>query len=110
MVDNASWEPELERLASERLEVRFDGSFNGIFRTIPVEYRDPRSFNLSLRLDVAGVEDGSGSPLRYELSRDRHYRKIKIWIPDAENATRTVVIRCCGSISSGSSGIPKFTF
>jgi hypothetical protein len=78
---------------TERLQVRFDGSFNGIYRTIPIEYRDSRNFNLSLRLKVSGVEDGSGSPLRYELSRERHYRKIKIWVPEASNATRTVVIR-----------------
>ncbi|MEJ2481895.1 MAG: DUF2207 domain-containing protein [Gemmatimonadota bacterium] len=78
---------------SERLRVRFDGSFNGIYRTIPIEYRDTRNFNVSLRLEVAGVEDGSGAPLRYESSRERQYRKIKIWVPGAEDASRTVVIR-----------------
>jgi hypothetical protein len=78
---------------AERIRVRFDGSFNGVYRTIPVEYRGPRGFNLTLRLDVAGVEDGSGSPLRYELGRQGHYRKIKIWVPDARDAVRTVVIR-----------------
>jgi hypothetical protein len=78
---------------TERIRVRFDGSFNGVYRTIPVEYRDTRGFNLTLRLDVIGVEDGSGSPLRYELSREGHYRKIKIWVPNARDAVRTVVIR-----------------
>lgn len=78
---------------AERIRVRFDGSFNGVFRLIPVEYRGTGGFNLTLRLDVTGVEDGSGSPLRYELSRERHYRKIKIWVPNARDAVRTVVIR-----------------
>ncbi len=78
---------------TERIRVRFDGSFNGVYRTIPVEYRGTRGFNVTLRLDVAGVEDGSGSPLRYELSREGHYRKIKVWVPNARDAVRTVVIR-----------------
>ena len=78
---------------SERIRVRFDGSFNGIYRTIPIEYRDTRNFNVTLRLEVTGVEDGSGAPLRHELSREGHYRKIKIWVPGAENASRSVVIR-----------------
>lgn len=78
---------------TERIRVRFDGSFNGVYRTIPIEYRGPRGFNVTLRLDVEGVEDGSGTPLRYELSRERHYRKVKIWVPNARDAVRTVVIR-----------------
>ena len=78
---------------TERIRVRFDGSFNGVYRTIPVEYRGTGGFNVTLRLDVTGVEDGSGSPLRYELSREGHYRKIKVWVPDARDAVRTVVIR-----------------
>lgn len=78
---------------AERIRVRFDGSFNGIFRTIPIEYRDPRGFNITLKLEVTGVEDGSGTALRHELSRERHYRKIKIWIPGASDAVRTVVLR-----------------
>ncbi len=78
---------------TERIRVRFDGSFNGVYRTIPIEYRGPRGFNVTLRLDVDGVEDGSGTSLRYELSRERHYRKIKIWVPNARDAVRTVVIR-----------------
>ena len=78
---------------TERIRVRFDGSFNGVYRTIPIEYRGTRGFNVTLRLDVAGVEDGSGSPLRHELSREGHYRKIKVWVPNARDAVRTVVIR-----------------
>jgi len=78
---------------TERIRVRFDGSFNGVYRTIPIEYRGPTGFNVTLRLDVTGVEDGSGSPLRHELSREGHYRKIKIWVPNATDAVRTVVIR-----------------
>ena len=34
-----------------------------------------------------------GQPLRVESERDRHYIKYKIWVPGAEDATRTLVLR-----------------
>lgn len=76
----------------EAIRVRFTGSWNGIFRTIPVEYRSPQGFNYTLRLDLERITDDAGRALRYEQSRERHYRKLKIWVPGASNATRTVVL------------------
>lgn len=77
----------------ETLQVRFEGSYNGIFRTIPIQYRTRANLNYTLGLEVLGVEDGAGQDLRYETSRERHFRKIKVWVPGAEDAVRTVVIR-----------------
>ena len=77
----------------ETLKVRFEGSYNGIFRTIPIQYRTRANLNYTLGLEVLGVEDGAGQGLRYETSRERHYRKIKVWVPGASDAVRTVVIR-----------------
>jgi len=77
----------------ETIQVRFDGSYNGIFRTIPIVYRNSWGGDYKLRLTVHAVEDDRGNELRYETSRESHYRKIKVWVPGAENATRTVVIR-----------------
>jgi hypothetical protein len=78
---------------AETIRVRFTGSYNGIFREIPVQYRTRADLNYTLRLEVKGVEDGSGRPLRHEVSRSGHYRKIKIWVPGASDTTRTIVIR-----------------
>jgi len=78
---------------TETLRVRFEGAWNGIFRTIPIQYRTRAHLNYTLGLHVEAVEDEFGQALRHEISRDRHYRKIKIWIPGAEDAVRTVVIR-----------------
>lgn len=78
---------------TETLRVRFEGSYNGIFRAIPVQYRTRANLNYTLGLSVQSVEDGAGQALRHELSRERHYRKIKIWVPGAADAVRTVVIR-----------------
>ena len=36
------------------------GSWNGIFRTIPVQYRTPQGLNYTLRLDVESVTDADG--------------------------------------------------
>jgi uncharacterized membrane protein YgcG len=78
---------------TETIDARFEGAWNGLYRTIPVEYRTPQGFAYKLRLDVESVTDGSGAPLRYESSRERHYRKLKIWIPGARDAVKTVVVR-----------------
>ena len=77
----------------EQIRVRFNGSWNGIFRTIPVEYRTPQGFSYRLWLDDVEVRGQDGSPLEYDNQRERHYRRLRIRVPGASDATRTVVIR-----------------
>lgn len=77
---------------TESVTAAFTGQWNGIFRTVPVEYRTPQGFNWTLRLDLHGVTDANGQPLEVQSSRERHYVKYKIRVPGAENATRTVLI------------------
>lgn len=77
----------------EVIRPRFTGSWNGIFRTIPVQYRTPQGLNYTLRLRVDAITDEAGAALRYESSRERHYQKLKIWVPGASDATRTVRLR-----------------
>lgn len=77
---------------TETIEARFTGSWNGIYRQIPVEYRSPSGFNWSIRISLRSATDDRGTDLRTESSRSGHYVKYKIWVPDAENATRTVVL------------------
>jgi uncharacterized membrane protein len=72
---------------------KFTGSWNGIFRTIPVQYRTPQGLNYTLRLDIESITDEEGRELRYESSRERHYRKLKIWVPGAADTTKTVKVR-----------------
>jgi uncharacterized membrane protein len=80
-------------LVEETILPRFTGTWNGIFRTIPVQYRTPQGLNYTLRLDIESVTDNEGRELKYESSRERHYRKLKIWVPGATDATRTVKLR-----------------
>ena len=74
---------------TETIRPRFNGSYNGIQRTIPVEYRI-NEFRYKLRPSVEAVTDADGNPLRYESTRDGDYLNTKIWIPDAADTVRTV--------------------
>jgi uncharacterized membrane protein len=85
--------PDGSIVVEETIVPRFTGSWNGIFRTIPVQYRTPQGLNYTLRLDVEEVTDGAGQKLKYESSHERHYRKLKIWVPGAVDATRAVKLR-----------------
>ena len=79
-------------LVSERITLVFTGHWNGIHRTIPIEYPGPRGTNYTLYLDVKSVTDEGGSALKYESSRKGGYRDLKIYIPGAEDTTRVVNI------------------
>jgi len=78
---------------TESITAAFTGAWNGIYRTVPVGYRTPQGFSWTLRLTLLGATDDQGRALRVESSRERHYIKYKIWVPGAEDATRTVVLR-----------------
>ncbi|MGB8885158.1 MAG: DUF2207 domain-containing protein [Candidatus Korobacteraceae bacterium] len=77
----------------EHLDVVFDGEYHGIYRDIPIQYPGPHGSNYTLFLTVEGVTDGHGHRLKYDSSVRNGSRHLKIYIPDAVNATRTVDIR-----------------
>jgi uncharacterized membrane protein YgcG len=80
-------------VVTEIIEPRFNGKWNGLYRTIPVEYRTPQGFNKTFSLELESVTDGEGHSLKVESTRERHYRKLKIWVPGAEDAVHTIRIR-----------------
>src|SRR6266436_4880037 len=78
---------------TETIQAHFiGGPWHGLYRTIPVEYVTPQGLNYSLFLDVKRVVNGSGRSLKFETSRVRHYRKLKIYVPDADNSTQKISI------------------
>jgi uncharacterized membrane protein YgcG len=78
---------------TENIQAHFlGGPWHGLYRTIPVEYVTPQGLNYSLFLDIKQITDGSGRRLRFETSRERHYRKLKIYIPNADNSVQTIAI------------------
>jgi hypothetical protein len=76
----------------EKLTLVFIGQWNGIHRTIPLEYPGPRGTNYTLFFDVSGVTDGEGQKLKYESSTSKGFRDLKIYIPGAEDTTKTIEI------------------
>jgi uncharacterized membrane protein len=79
---------------TEIIEAQFIGTnWHGIYRIIPVEYTTPQGLNYTLFLDPLSVTDDDGHPLKYERSRKGRYTKFKIFIPHANNSTRTVIFR-----------------
>ncbi|UCC24621.1 MAG: DUF2207 domain-containing protein [Gemmatimonadales bacterium] len=76
----------------ETVTFRFQGSWNGIYRSIPVSYETPMGFGYKLRLEVESVALDDGTALRTEESKEGGYLKIKAWVPGASDVTKTVVI------------------
>jgi uncharacterized membrane protein len=76
---------------TETIEVEFTGAWHGIYRTIPVKYTTPQGFGYTLFIDPISMTDDSGRKLKYETSRQGRYTKYKIYVPDAEDNTRTVI-------------------
>ena len=77
---------------TERITLAFVGQWQGIHRTIPIEYPGPNGTNYELFLKVTNVTDESGGKLKYESSTANGARDLKIYIPNAVDATRTVAI------------------
>ncbi len=79
---------------TETIRVEFSGSWQGLFRTIPVEYDGPGGFNYSLFLaDVRATEaTPTGEPLRIEKQRQGGNLEFKIYVPKASDATRVIVL------------------
>jgi hypothetical protein len=90
--DNIAVEKDGSAVVRERIVLVFVGEWHGIHRTIPTEYPGPDGTNYELFVDVQSVTDGSGSKLKYESSRTRGDRDLKIYIPGAVDATKTLEI------------------
>jgi len=90
--DTISIAPDGGALVSEKITLTFVGQWHGIHRTIPVEYPGPQGTNYTLFVNVINVSDENGNKLKYDSSKSGNYRDLKIYIPDAVDATRVVNI------------------
>ena len=79
-------------LVNETITLVFAGEWHGIHRTIPIEYPGPDGTNYQLFIDLKSVTDENGAKLKYDSSTTGTSRDLKIYLPDAVDATRTVVI------------------
>lgn len=63
---------------TETILTDFHTSKHGIYRDIPMKYRNNLNQHISIGLDIESVTDETGSPLTYVLEREGVYRRIKI--------------------------------
>lgn len=92
-------------LVQERFTVRFNGDWNGItrelvgratrhdFRPDSVREADPDRTYRDVRIEVLGATDASGTPLRVDEERSGGDMMLRIWVPNAHDAERVVVLR-----------------
>src|SRR5215471_6037573 len=76
---------------TERISFVFSGQYQGIYRNIPVDYPGPNGSNYSLFIKVNKVTDDAGTALKYQKSTNGPYLKLKIFVPGAVDAKRTVI-------------------
>jgi hypothetical protein len=87
-------EPGGDVQVAETLRLRFQGSWNGIYRNLSLEHQTAQERRERLDVDLVSITDGNGAPLEYEESNQgRWTRRFQIWVPGAQDTTRTVVIR-----------------
>lgn len=77
----------------ETLRLRFTGAWNGIVRSLPIQNVTNRGEHHSLGFRLASVTDDAGKQMDVWQSRRGADMDIKIRVPDASDAVRTVVIR-----------------
>src|SRR5262249_56127223 len=44
-------------------------------------------------INMGSITGGDGQKLKEECTRERHYRKLKIYVPDPDNSVQTINIR-----------------
>lgn len=76
----------------EQITFVFSGIYKGVYRDIPMEYPGPAGSNYTLFIKLGSITDESGDKLKYEKSTSGGYLKLKIYVPDAVDTTRTVNI------------------
>ncbi len=67
---------------TERISVEFFVNKHGIYRDIPIKYKDNFGNNVSIDLEVREVMDGDGNSYIYETSRRGSDIRIKIGNPE----------------------------
>lgn len=76
----------------ETLRIRFTGTWNGIERDYWLNHETATGRRTRLRMDVRSVTDPGGTPLEVEEEGISQGRRLRIWVPGASDATRTVLV------------------
>jgi hypothetical protein len=78
---------------TETIAVRFEGSWNGFERDLHDRHETAEGRRTRLRYSIDAVTDSEGRALEVERSRFGDGIRLRIWVPDAEDAVRDVILR-----------------
>lgn len=78
---------------SESIKVHFIGSWNGIYRVIPVKYQTNQGVNWTIQISLVSATDEQGTALRTETSRNGSLLRYKLWVPGARDDIHTITLR-----------------
>lgn len=79
---------------TETIRFEFVGKWNGILRDLSLNHHTAEGRREKLRVEVVSVTDDGGRALRMEPEEpDGWTRRLRIYVPGAHDAERTVVIR-----------------
>ncbi len=76
----------------EQITFVFNGEYHGIYRDLPVDYPGPGGSNYTLFVKVLSVTGESGDKLKVEKKTSNGFLHLKVFVPGAVDATRTVNI------------------
>jgi uncharacterized membrane protein len=76
----------------EQITFVFSGTYQGVYRDIPIDYPGPSGSNYTLFIKVGAITDDSGEKLKVEKKTSGGFLHLKIYVPGATDATRTVNI------------------
>ena len=78
---------------TEVIRARFEGTWNGIYRDISLKHETGQGRRSRLRIGDVRVTDAQGQRLEFwDESGDNGARRIRVRVPGASDATRTVMI------------------
>ncbi|HEX6909823.1 MAG TPA: DUF2207 domain-containing protein, partial [Longimicrobium sp.] len=77
------------------IRFHFSGQWRGILRDLALRHHTAQGEKRKLDVELVGATDGTGAPLRWEEEdgEDSWTRRMRIYIPGARNAERTVILR-----------------
>jgi hypothetical protein len=80
---------------TEVIRAAFTGRWNGLTRDLLLQHNTAEGNREKLDLRIVRITDGAGNPLRVEEeTQDGGWRRhLRIYVPGAENAEKTVVLR-----------------
>jgi uncharacterized membrane protein len=76
----------------EQITFLFSGVYQGIYRDIPIDYPGRGGSNYTLFIKVDSITDDDGSKLKYEKKNSNGFLHLKIYVPGASDAARTINI------------------